>query len=144
MHGTKSASSKRNKFSLLPSPQLQEQKAPSPAMGLAGFLLPALSFPNSPEAGGAGGPSCEVKEEEAGQFLQAEQRACVSLAGKKQRRTKGGRCTRQGTQALQSLVHNTESRSHSLPLQNPTPFSRPSHLLAPVPLSHSPGSPAMS
>lgn len=72
MHGTKSASSRRNKFSLLPSPQLQEQKAPSLAMGLAGFLLPALSFPNSPEAGGAGGaggPSCEVKEEEAGQSL---------------------------------------------------------------------------
>lgn len=59
-------------------------------------------------------------------------------------RSKGGRCARQGTQALQSLVHNTKSRSHSLPLQNPTPFSRPSHLLAPVPLSHSPGSPAMS
>lgn len=28
---------------------------------------------------------------------------------------KGGRCTRQGTQAPQSLVHNTKSCSHSLP-----------------------------
>lgn len=50
-------------------------------------LFPALSFPNSPEAGGAGGPSWEVKKQEAGQSLQTEQRACVSLDEKRQRRS---------------------------------------------------------
>lgn len=55
---------------------------------------------------------------------------------------KGGRCTRQGTQAPQSLVHNTKSCSHSLPLQNP--FPRPLHLPVPVPLSHSLRGPAVS